>query len=110
MLLRNLLIAATGLSIVAGAATSASAETAWQRAHPLRVQVNHRINNLNRSIGYDRRSGRISASRAHFLHHRVHSIRMQESRVAYNHGSHIGFSQQERLNREETAVRARTPG
>lgn len=110
MNLRNLLIAATSLSIVAGAATAASAETAWQRAHPLRVQVNHRINHLNDKIRQDHRRGEISSYQARVLHAHVHSIRTQERHVAYNHGSHIGYGEQARLNHEETAVRAHTPG
>jgi hypothetical protein len=111
MKLRNLLVAATGLAIVAGAATTASAyENTWQRHHPYRVQVNHRITNLNRSINEERREGDINAAQAARLHTRVHSIRMQEQHIAANHGSHIGLAGQARLNREENGVRRVTPG
>jgi len=111
MKLRNLLIAAAGLAVVAGAATTASAyESTWQRQHPYRVQVNHRITSLNHSITQRRREGDITSAQAARLHGRVHSVRVQERHIAANHGSHIARTGQARLNREETAIRRSTPG
>jgi hypothetical protein len=111
MKLRNLLIAATGLAIIAGGAGAASAHTkSWQYHHPYRVQVNHRISNLNHSITQRRREGDISAAKAARLHGRVHSIRVQENHIASNHGSHLGGIGKARLNREENGVRRSTPG
>jgi hypothetical protein len=106
MKLRNLLIAAASLTIAAAGATAASAhETHWQAHHPYRVEVNHRIGNLNRSIERERREGRISVYQARRMHAHVHSIRMQEARFASRHGSHIGRVEQAHLNREESGVR-----
>jgi len=111
MKLRNLLIAAAGLAVVAGAATTASAyENTWQRHHPYRVQVNHRLNNLNRTITHRRQDRDITAAQAARLRGHVHSIRVQEQHISVNHGSHIGRAGQARLNREETGVRRATPG
>ena len=61
MKLRTLLIAAAGLTMAVGAAGAASAETPWQAHHPRRVEVNHRIAHLNRSIRVERREGELSA-------------------------------------------------
>jgi hypothetical protein len=106
MKLRNIAIAVAGLAIAAAGASAASAhETVWQHRHPLRVQVNHRIVALNHSIAYKERHGEISVQQAHTLRMHVHSIRMQEQRVASRRGSHIGYAEQARLNREENAVR-----
>jgi hypothetical protein len=106
MKLRNLLIAAAGLTIAAAGATAASAhETHWQAHHPYRVQVNHRISDLNRSIERERREGRISVYQARRMHAHVHSIGVQEAHFASRHGSHIGRFEQARLNREESGVR-----
>jgi hypothetical protein len=106
MKLRNLLIAAAGLAISVAGATAASAhETHWQSHHPYRVEVNHRISNLNHSINRERREGIISAWQARRMHAHVHSIRVQEARFASRHGSHIGRFEQARLNHEENGVR-----
>ncbi|HZZ89255.1 MAG TPA: hypothetical protein VFE13_13080 [Caulobacteraceae bacterium] len=130
MKLRNLLIGVAGLAAAAGVAGAASAHTyyhryyhpyhayyhpyraplRWQANHPLRVQVNHRLQHLNRSITEERREGDISAARAHRLHARVHDVRMQERQIAARRDSHIGYRGQVRLNREETNVREHIPG
>jgi len=103
---RNLLIAATGLAIaIAGASAASAHETHWQAHHPYRVEVNHRIRDLNRSITREHREGRISAWQARSMHAHVHSIRMQEAHYASRHGSHIGRAEQARLNHEENGVR-----
>ena len=105
MKLRNIAIAVAGLAVAAAGATAASAHQVWQHRHPLRVQVNHRLVNLNHSIAYKERHGEISVQQAHTLHMHVHSIRTQERRFASRHGSHIGYAEQARLNRQENAVR-----
>ena len=109
MKLRNLLIAAMGLTVMAGAAGAASAATPWQAHHPRRVEVNHRINHLNRSIRVERREGKITARQAHYLHARTHAIRAQERRMAARDGGHLTRREQVRLNREEHGVRRHIP-
>jgi hypothetical protein len=122
MKLRNLLIGAAGLAAAAGLASTASASgyyshghyyhtarNEWQRQHPLRVEVNHRIQHLGRSITEERREGQISAYRAHMLREHVRSLKAQERRVASRNGSHIGYAEQARLNREENNLRHHIP-
>lgn len=110
MKIRNLIIAAAGLALTAGAGFSASAQTPWQGDHPARVEVNHRLNHLNRQIRFERRTGMISAYRAHRLHARLHRVREQERRVAMRDGGRLTRHEQTRLNREENGVRAHVAG
>jgi hypothetical protein len=105
MQFRNLLIAAAGLAVTVGAADAASAGTPWQNHHPRRVEVNHRLGNLNHSIRVARHDGDINAWQAHRLHARVHLIRRQERFDARHNGSHLTRAEQARLNHEETGVR-----
>ena len=110
MQLRTLLIAAAGLTLAAGAAGVASADTPWQAHHPRREEVNHRLWNLNHSIRHERREGDLSAWQARRLHERDYAIRMQERRFAHHDGGHISRWEQARLNHEETGVRHHIPG
>jgi len=110
MKLRNLLIASLGLAMAAGAAGAASAATPWQAHHPRRVEVNHRIEHLNRSIRMERREGRISGAEAYRLHAHVHMIRRQERQFARRDGGHISRYEQARLNHEEHGVRRHLRG
>ena len=109
MKLRNLLIAAVGLAMAGGAVGSASAATTWQNHHPRRVEVNHRLVHLNRSIRHERREGDLTAMQARHLHARVHMIRMQERKFARHDNSHLTKREQARLNHEETGVRHHVP-
>jgi hypothetical protein len=110
MQLRSLLIAAVGLTIAAGAAGAASADTPWQAHHPRREEVNNRLHNLNHSIREERREGDINGWQARRLHARDYAIRMQERRFARHDGGHISRWEQARLNREENGVRHHIPG
>jgi len=110
MNLRNILIAAASVAVVAGGATAALADTPWQQHHPRREEVNGRLNHLNRSIHEERKEGDISGRRADRLHDRVHMIRMQERRFARHDGGHITRREQARLNHEEGGVRGHIPG
>jgi hypothetical protein len=109
MKLRNLLIAAMGLALAGGAAGAASAATPWQAHHPRRVEVNHRLAHLNRSIAADRHEGKLTGVEARRMHEHVRLIRVQERRMASRHGGHLSGREQHRLNREENGVRSRIP-
>jgi hypothetical protein len=109
MKLRNLLIAAIGLAVTAGAAGAASAATPWQNHHPRRVEVNHRLATLNHSIRVEHREGNLTALRERRLQERTHLIRVQERSFARHDGGHITRHDQTRLNHEETGVRHHIP-
>ena len=110
MTLRNLLIAAAGAAMLLGGASAASAGTPWQNHHPRRVEVNHRLANLNHQIREERREGDIGRGEARRLHRHVHYIRVQERRFARHHGSHLTRAEQARLNHEETRLHRHIPG
>jgi hypothetical protein len=110
MKLRTLLIAAAGLSLAVGAAGAASAETPWQAHHPRRVEVNHRLNHINRQIRFERRSGDLTAAQARRMHERAFAMRMQERRFARHHDSHLTRHEQVRLNHEENGLHRHVAG
>ena len=72
---RNVFVAAIGTAAAFGAVANASADTTWQRHHPRREEVNHRLSNQNSRIKTERREGEITAQQARYLHGEDHSIR-----------------------------------
>jgi hypothetical protein len=110
MKLRNLIIAAAGLTLAAGAAGAASAATPWQAHHPRHVEVNHRLARINHRIREERREGDLAAAQARRLHERAYTIRMQEHRYAMHHRGHLSRYEQARLNHEETVLHRHAPG
>ncbi len=101
---RNILIAAIGAAVALGAVVSASAETTWQRHHPRRTEVNHRLENQNRRIDKERREGEITKQQANYLHGEDHSIRQQEHFDAHLDNSHVTKAEKHALNQEENGV------
>ena len=110
MFTRKLLIGAMGLVLTLGAASTASAETAWQAHHPRRVEVNHRLNHINRDIRHERREGELTAAQAWRLHHADHRIRVQERHFAARHNGHLTRGEQWRLNHRENRLHNHLPG
>ena len=101
---RNILIAAMGLTMAAGAASTASAATGWQDQHPARAEVNHRLANENHRIHEARRDGELNARQAHRLHRVDHRIRVQERRMSMRHHGHLTRAEQMRLNHQENRL------
>lgn len=110
MKLRTLLIAAAGLTMAVGAAGAASAETPWQAHHPRRVEVNHRLDHINRQIRHERREGDLTAAQARRMHERDYALRMQERRFARHDDGHLTRREQVRLNHEETRLHRHVEG
>ena len=104
MKFRNILIAAMGLTMAAGAASTASAATGWQDQHPARAEVNHRLANQNHRIREARRDGELNARQAHRLHRADYRIRMEERRMAMRHHGHLTRGEQMRLNHQENRL------
>lgn len=104
MKIRSLLIAAMGLTLAAGAASTASAATTWQGNHPARVEVNHRLAHQGHRISVERREGVLTARQAHRLHKADFRIRMEERRMAMRHHGHLTHAEQWRLNHQENRV------
>jgi small-conductance mechanosensitive channel len=95
---------------MAGFAVSASAEeSAWQKAHPRRAQVNQRLQNQKNSINQDVKAGTMTKQQAAQLHKDDRQIRQEERDMAAQNGGHITKSEQHTLNQQETAVRDQIP-
>ena len=100
---KMLTIAAVTLSL-AGLATSALADTQWQKNHPRREQVNSRLANQNKRIRTERKEGEITKSQAAQLHREDHQVRQEERAMASQNGGHITKSEQRVLNQQENGI------
>jgi hypothetical protein len=100
---RKLRLAAMLVSLAALAGT-ASAETTWQKNHPRRTQVNHRLDNQDKRIHQDVKNGTLTKSQAANLHREDHQVRQEERDMASQNGGHITKAEQGVLNQQENAV------
>ena len=105
---KTLSFAAAIVSLAAFVGT-ASAETTWQKNHPRRTQVNHRLANQNRRIHNDVKDGTLSKGQAAALHHEDHQVRQEERDMASQNGGHITKGEQRVLNGQENAISNQIP-
>jgi hypothetical protein len=97
-------IIAVTIGILGFSATSALAETAWDRNHPRRDQVNDRLENQDRRINHEVREGELGPWQARRLHQEDRTIRHEERTMAsFDHG-HITRADERALNQQENAV------
>ena len=89
---------------LAGMASTALAETQWQKDHQRRTEVNKRLANQNRRIKQERKEGEITKGQAQQLHKEDHQIRQEERDMASQNGGHITKSEQKVLNQQENQV------
>jgi hypothetical protein len=94
---------------LAAVAGTASAETTWQRNHPRRTQVNHRLNNQDKRIHRDVKDGTLSKSQAAGLHKEDHQVRQEERDMAGQNGGHITKGEQKVLNGQENQISKQIP-
>lgn len=106
---KTVLIGMIGVMMAGAAVTSASAETPWQRHHPRRVEVNHRLANQNRRIHEERREGEITGAQAAQLHSEDRGIRNEERTMASHDGGHLTRADDRALNQQENAVSQQIP-
>ena len=104
MRIKSIITAGFALTMAAGVATAALAETPWQAHHPRRAEVNHRLANQNRRINTERRDGAITRTQARDLHAEDRGLRAQERFDASRDRGHITRAEHRRLNREENGV------
>ena len=92
------------ITILGVSATSAFAETAWERNHPRRDQVNDRLAVQNHRINHELREGELTPWQARRLHQEDYTIRAEERAMAsFRHG-HITRAEQRALNQQENVV------
>jgi len=97
-------ITAAAIAVLGITATTAFAETAWERNHPRRDQVNDRLAHQDARINHELREGEITPWQARRLHAEDRTIRNEERAMArFNHG-HITPGEQWLLNKQENAV------
>ncbi len=101
---RIILTTATAIVSLACFAATASAETAWQKAHPRRAEVNHRLANQDRRIHNEVKEGEMTHAQAAALHKDDRQIRQEERDMASQNGSHITKQEKRTLNQQENAV------
>jgi uncharacterized protein HemX len=100
---------ATTLALLTAVAGTASAETTWQKNHPRRTQVNHRLNNQDKRIHNDVKNGTLSKGQAASLHKEDHQVRQEERDMASQNGGHITKPEQKVLNQQENGISKQIP-
>lgn len=105
----NTLKAAALIVSLAGLAGTASADTAWQKSHPRREQVNQRLGNQNKRIHNDVKNGTLTPTQAAALHKQDHQVRQEERDMASQNGGHVTKSEQNVLNGQENAISSQIP-
>lgn len=97
------------LAVLTAVAGTASADTTWQKNHPRREQVNHRLNNQNKRIHNDVKDGTLTKGQAAALHKDDHQVRQEERDMASQNGGHITKSEQNVLNQQENGISKQIP-
>ncbi len=105
---KHLSFAAVLVSLASLAGT-ASADTTWQKNHPRREQVNHRLANQNKRINQDVKNGTLNKAQAAKLHHEDHQLRQEERAMASQNGGHITKTEQKALNGQENKLSGQIP-
>src|ERR1700729_801456 len=106
---RTKLSFAAMLVSLAGMVGTASAETSWQKNHPRRTQVNHRLARQHHRIHRDVKNDTLSKSQAANLHHEDHQVRQEERDMASQNGGHITKPEQKVLNGQENNISGQIP-
>ena len=106
---RKILVLAAATIGLGALASNAFAETHWQKDHPRRTEVNHRLANQNRRIHNDVKNGTLSKSQAAKLHHDDHQVRQEERDMASQDGGHITKTDQRALNQQENGISGQIP-
>jgi len=92
------------VTMLTASVTNAMAQTAWDRDHPRRDQVNDRLLNQNQRINREVREGELTKGQARHLHAEGRAIKNEEHTMAgLNHGRITG-AEQKALNQQENAV------
>jgi len=104
MFTKRIIAAALAGAFALGVAGSAMAQTQWQKDHPRRAEVNHRLNKQNKRIDRKVAQGKMTKAQAAALHKQDHQIRQEERDMARQDGGHITKQEQRTLNQQENQV------
>jgi hypothetical protein len=106
---RKTLIFAASAVMLGGLVGTASAETTWQKNHPRRTQVNHRLAHQNRRIHHDVKNGSMTRGQAATAHREDHQVRREERDMASQNGGHITKPEERVLNSQENGISRQIP-
>jgi hypothetical protein len=81
-----------------------STDTAWQKAHPRREQVNERLQRQDARIKTEVKEGELTKAQGASLHKEDRQIRTEERLMASQNHGHITKQDQKTLNQQENAV------
>jgi hypothetical protein len=101
---RNTILFTAALMLASTAASTFAAEGEFNKTHPRRAEVNHRLDNQDKRINQEVKEGEMSKAKATKLHKEDRHIRKEERAMASKHGGHITKQEQKKLNRQEDAV------
>ena len=99
----TLILSVLGAS-ASGAMAAADHDTAWQKNHPRREQVNQRLANQNQRIRTEVKEGELTKPQAASLHREDRQVRREERLMASQNGGHITKQEQKTLNQQENAI------
>ncbi len=94
-------------ALLAGISVSAVADSAFERNHPRRDQVNDRLATQNHRITQQVREGELNRRQARHLRRGDRRVRKEERRFARHHHGIISRAEQGRLNRQENHLSRR---
>ena len=101
---RKAVLAAVMTLFASTIASSAMAETQWEKNHPRRDQVNDRLANQDKRIHQEVKEGEMSKAKAARLHKEDRQVRKEERVMASQNGGHITRKEQKTLNHQENAI------
>jgi len=97
--------AVAALVFTAGLAGVAMADqTAWEKHHPRRDEVNDRLARQDKRIHREVKEGDLTKAQAAALHKDDHTIRQEERDMAKLDNGHITKADQKALNQQENVV------
>jgi len=92
------------VGMLAAVSAQSFAATEFQKEHPRRAEVNHRLENQDKRIHQEVKEGKMSKAEAKKLHKEDHQIRKEEKSMASQNGGHITKLEQKTLNQQENSV------
>jgi methionine-rich copper-binding protein CopC len=101
---RKVALVAVMALFASAVASSALAETKWEKNHPRRDQVNDRLANQSKRIHKEVKEGEMSKAKAAKLHKEDRQVRKEERIMASGNGGHITKQEQKTLNQQENAI------
>ncbi len=107
---KTTLLFLTTAALLGAGVTAASAQTAFQQAHPRRAEVVERAHHQIHRVNIERREGDISGHQARVLRAEDRHVIRQQRHMAMRQDGHITRAQQAHLNHEENRIGQHIPG